>query len=113
MSQTLQAQGRLADARRYAESAREVYPQEAQAVKLLASLKMGLREPEGALRDLESFDRMLPGDPGTGFLKGVALESMGRREAAAQEYRRFLAVTQQGQAAGYASQRLKAWGYAR
>ncbi len=113
MSQTFQAQGRLADARRYAESAREVYPQEAQAVKQLASLKMGLREPEGALRDLETFDRMLPGDPGTGFLKGVALEAMGRREAAAQEYRRFLAVTQQGQAAGYASQRLKAWGYAR
>jgi predicted Zn-dependent protease len=113
MSQTFQAQGRLVDARRYAESAREVYPQEAQAVKQLASLKMGLREPEGALRDLDTFERMLPGDPGTGFLKGVALESMGRREAAAQEFRRFLAVTQQGQAAGYASQRLKAWGYAK
>jgi hypothetical protein len=54
---------------------------------------------------------MLPGDPSIGFLKGVSLEGMGRREAAAREFQRFLASTPQGDAAGYSASRLKAWGY--
>jgi len=111
MGQTLQAQGRLAEARRHVDAAREVYPQEAQAARLNAALKLGLRDPGSALQDLETFDRMLPGDPSIGFLKGVSLEGMGRREAAAREFQRFLASTPQGDAAGYSASRLKAWGY--
>jgi predicted Zn-dependent protease len=111
MAQCQQAQGRLADARRHAELARQVYPGEAQAMKLSASLKLGLRDPAGAYADLEAFDRALPGDPGTQFLKGVALEALGRREAAAQQFAGYLRVVPQGQAAGYAVTRLQAWGY--
>ena len=96
MGQTLQAQGRLAEARRHVDAAREVYPQEAQAARLNASLKLGLRDPGSALQDLESFERLLPGDPSIGFLKGVSLEAMGRRDAAARAFQRFLATTSKG-----------------
>lgn len=113
MSQTLQARGRLADARAYAEQARKVYPQEAQAVKLGATLKLGLREPGAALADLEAYDRMLPGDSGVGFLKGVAYEGMGRRAEAARLFNQVVAQSRDSAAGKYASTRLKAWGYLR
>jgi tetratricopeptide (TPR) repeat protein len=113
MSQTLQARGRLADARGYAEQARKVYPQEAQAVKLGATLKLGLREPGAALADLEAYDRMLPGDSGVGFLKGVAYEGMGRRAEAARLFNQVVAQSRDSAAGKYASTRLKAWGYLR
>jgi predicted Zn-dependent protease len=111
MAQCLQAQGRLADARQYASTAREVYPEEAQAMKLGATLQLGLRNPTAAFAELQAFDRALPGDPGVLFLKGVALEGMGERQAAAQHFGSYLRVTQQGGAAEYSVARLKAWGY--
>ncbi len=113
MAQCLTAQSRLQEARRYVETARAVYPQEAQAAKLAASLKLGLRDPGGAYDELLAYDRLLPGDPGTRFLKGVALEGMGRQPDAAREYAAFLQTGAKGDAAGYAQGRLKAWGYAR
>lgn len=111
MAQCLAAQNRLQEARRYVDAARQIYPQEAQAAKLGASLKLGLRDPGGAYQDLQAYDRLLPGDPGTRFLKGVAQEGMGNQGAAAREYAAFLQGGAQGQAAGYAQERLKAWGY--
>jgi len=111
MAQCLQAQGKLQDAQRYAGVAREVYPQEAQAMKLGATLKLGLRNPAGALADLQDFDRALPGDPGVLFLKGVATEATGDQRGAAQHYAAYLRTTQQGGAAQHAGARLKAWGY--
>ena len=71
MAQCQQAQGRLREAQRYAQTAREVYPQEAQAMKLAASLKLGLRDHAGAMADLQAYDRVLPGDDGITFLQGV------------------------------------------
>lgn len=111
MAQCLAAQDRLQEARRYVDTARQVYPQEAQAAKLGASLKLGLRDPAGAYEDLQAYDRLLPGDPGTRFLKGFSLEGMGRQPDAAREYAGFLQTGAQGQAANYAQGRLKAWGY--
>jgi len=113
MAQCLQAQGKLQEARRYADAARTIYPQEAQAAKLGASLKMGLRDPAGAYQDLQAYERLLPGDPGTQFLKGVALEGMGDQRAAAQEFSGFVRTGAQGTAADYAQARLKAWGHAK
>lgn len=111
MAQCLAAQGRLPDARRYADAARAIYPQEAQAAKLGASLKLGLRDPAGALQDLQAYDRLLPGDPGTRFLMGVAHEGLGNKAAAAGEYAAFVRGGAQGQAAQYAQSRLRTWGY--
>ncbi len=113
MAQTLQALGKPQDARRYADAARQIYPQEAQALKLGASLKLGLRDAGGALADLQAYDRLLPGDPGVLFLKGVSLEGLGQRQAAAQHYAAFLRQNNQGGAAQYSASRLQAWGYLR
>jgi thioredoxin-like negative regulator of GroEL len=110
MAQCLAAQNRLADARRYADTARRVYPQEAQAMKLGATLRLGQREPAAALAELQAFDGVLPGDPGVLFLKGVSLDVMGQGRQAAEHYAAFLRVTQQGGAAQHAAARLKALG---
>jgi hypothetical protein len=90
--------------------AREAYPGEAQAMKLSATLRLGLRDPAGALAELEAFERVLPGDPGIVFLKGVAFEGMGRRQAAGQQFASFLRLNPAGESARYATERLKSWG---
>ena len=87
------------------------YPQEAQAHKLAGVLALEQKNPGQAFERLDQFDRMLPGDAGVVFLKGVALEGMGQRQAAAQQYSSYLRQSQQGNAAQYAYSRLKAWGY--
>lgn len=111
MAQCLQAQGRGKQAESYAENARKIYPQEAQAHKLAGVLALEQKNPGQAFEYLEQFDRLLPGDAGVVFLKGVSLEGMGRRQAAAQQYSSYLRLSQQGNAAQYAYSRLKAWGY--
>lgn len=113
MAQCLQAQRKPAEARRYADAARRIYPEEAQAMKLAATLKLGAGEPAAAFDDLQRYDRALPGDPGITFLKGVALEGMGNQRASAEHYAGYLRVAQQGQAAQYAASRLRSWGYLR
>ncbi len=45
------------------------------------------------------------------FLKGIALEGMGKRPEAAKRYAAYLQRTQQGKAAEYSISRLKSWGY--
>ncbi len=62
---------------------------------------------------LDEYDRILPGDPGILFLKGVSQEGLGNRRAAAQHYNAFLRQSQQGDAAQYAYSRLRGWGYMR
>ena len=94
----------------YASVAREIYPQEAQAHKLSGVLALQQRDPGSAFEHLDRFDRLLPGDAGTTFLKGIALEGIGNRQAAAQHYLAYLRQSQQGNAAQYSYSRLKAWG---
>jgi len=113
MARCLVAQGRQKDAIRYADAARTIYPQEAQAQKMSGVLALAERNPGAAVQYFEQFDRLLPGDPGIAFLKGVSYEGAGNQRAAAENYARFLRSGGQGQPAEYSMGRLKAWGYAR
>jgi predicted Zn-dependent protease len=113
MARCLVAQGRRKDAIRYADVARAIYPQEAQAHKLSGVLQLAERNPAAAAQQFEEFDRLLPGDPGIAFLKGVSYEGTGNQRAAAENYARFIRSGGQGQPAEYSMGRLKAWGYAR
>jgi beta-barrel assembly-enhancing protease len=113
MAQCLQTMGQLREARRYAVAARDAYPQEAQAHKLAATLALAQRDQATAWQDLEAYDRLLPGDSGVLFLKGVTLEAMGQIKRAAEHYQAYLDYTEQGQAAKYAAARLKLLGYGR
>lgn len=113
MAQCLQAQNKGKEAQQYASKAKAIYPQEAQAHKLSGVLSLSMHQPDAAFASLNQFDKLLPGDPGITFLKGVALEGMGNRQAAAQHYYSYLNMTQQGDAARFSAQRLQAWGYLR
>lgn len=110
LSQSLRAQGKRRDALEFARQARSAYPTEAQAMKHLASLHMAARAHDQALAELNAFNRVLPGDPGIGFLRGVNQEALGQRDAATQSFRAFLKQVPQGTQAQYAQGRLKAWG---
>ncbi|MDP4301969.1 M48 family metalloprotease [Leptothrix discophora] len=109
-AQCLQAMGRLRDARGHVAAAREADPDAALACKLGATLALAQRDPAHAWLELETHDRLLPGDPAVVFLKGVALEALGRAAQAAEHYRAYLGYTTQGQAAQYASAHLKLLG---
>jgi beta-barrel assembly-enhancing protease len=113
MAQCLQAMGQVREARAFAIAARDAYPQEAQAHKLAATLALAQRDSAAAWLDLEAHDRLLPGDPGVVFLKGVTLEAMGQSRRAAEHYLAYLGYTEQGQAAQYAATRLKLLGHGR
>jgi len=110
MAQCLQAMGKAQEARAFALTAQNIYPQEAQAHKMAGVLALQLKQPQQAYEHLTRFDQQLPGNPGITFLRGVAQEGTGNRREAAALYQRFLQTTRQGQAAQYATGRLQAWG---
>ena len=113
MSKCLMAQKKHEEARRYAEMAKRVYPEEAQAQHLSGITKLVKGDFGPAYEDFSSYEKLLPGNPNTVFLKAYSLEGMGRRRDAAVEYNRYLGVVSQGDQAQYAYGRLVEWGYIR
>lgn len=111
MARVLMAQNRAADAQRYADVARKVYPEEAQAHKIAGVSRLARRDYAGAYKQLDRFDKLLPGDPSVTFLKGVTLEGTGNKEQAAQHYYAYVRQVQSGNASSYAATRLQRWGY--
>ena len=59
----------------YAQTATRIYPQEAQAQKLVGVLALAQKDPGTAYEHLDRYDRLMPGDAGVTFLKGVSLEA--------------------------------------
>jgi beta-barrel assembly-enhancing protease len=108
MARSLAGQGKRNEALRYADAARSIYPQEAQAHKLAGSLQLQGKNPAAAFQAFDQFDRVLPGDPGITFLKAVSLDGMGDRPRAAAHYQAFLRSGAQGQPAQFAAGRLQA-----
>ena len=99
------------EAERYAEKAKSIYPEEAQAHQVSGISKMGQNRFSAAYEEFDSYDRLLPGNPGIVFLKGYTLEGSGDKEGAAQEYYRYLQTVNQGEQAQFAYDRLVNWGY--
>ncbi|MGH1359425.1 MAG: M48 family metalloprotease [Burkholderiaceae bacterium] len=111
MAKVLIAQEKTGAAQRYADIAKAIYPQEAQAHKLAGVASLARKDFSGAYASLNSFDKLLPGDPGVLFLKGVSLEGTGNRKAAAKHYYEYARNVRAGNASQYAVGRLKSWGY--
>jgi len=101
------------EASRYAELARQAYPQEAQSYHLQGIAKILQKQYDAAYQSFAASERLLPGNPNTAFFKGLSLEGMQRRSEAAQEYRRYLGNISQGDQARHAYGRLIDWGYIR
>ncbi|MCG8673587.1 MAG: M48 family metalloprotease [Pseudomonadales bacterium] len=104
-------QSKYKEARNYFTKATQVFPSEAQAHHLLGLTQLGLKRPEAALQQFNDYERLLPGNPNTIFLQGIALENMQQVEPAAGRYQRYLSQVNRGEQAQYAYQRLIEWGY--
>lgn len=111
MSKCLMFQEKFKDAERSAEKAQQVYPKESQAYHLSGFAKMQTGQFDAAYQEFVTCEQMLPGNPSLFFFKGLCLEKMNRKPQAAEEYKKYLQVTQQGKEAQYAYGRLKEWGY--
>lgn len=98
------------DAQRFTQQAQSIYPTEAQANHLNGVALMAQNKFDAAYSAFDQYEKKLPGNPNTVFLKGLTLESMQRKSAAAQEYNRYLQLSNQGDQAKYAAQRLQNWG---
>ncbi len=107
------AQKKDREALAYAEKARQVYPEEAQALHLAGYAKIKLKQYDAAYEDFSAYEKHLPGNPNTLFFKGLSLEGMGRIDAAANQYHGYLQSVKQGRQAEYAYGRLVQWGYVR
>lgn len=110
MAKTQMAMKRPQAAQPFLAQAKAIYPKEAQASHLAGVTHLQLKQPEKALAAFNEFDRLLPGNPNTTFLKGYSLEQMQNKRGAAEEYYKYLQMTRQGGQAQHAFNRLQGWG---
>ena len=113
MSKCLAAQNKNAEALKYAEQAKQAYPDEPQAHQVAGFVELRLNHFSDAYGDFDAYERRLPGDPSLAFFKGYALEGMQQQRESAENYYRYLQAVQQGDMAKHAYQRLVRWGYIR
>ncbi len=102
---------RPARARQYVDRAKLIHPKEAQAYHLSGMARMMGRRFGSAYEEFNNYEKLLPGNPNTIFLKAVSLDGMQRRDSAAREYTRYLRTVNQGEQAQHAYRRLVGWGY--
>jgi predicted Zn-dependent protease len=112
-SKALLAQKKHAAAEKVLARAKEVYPQEAQAYHFAGVNSILRNDFDAAAQSFARYERLLPGNPITDFLQGLAFEGMGRKRNAAEKYIAFLNQVNQGEQAKYAYTRLKQWGFVR
>jgi predicted Zn-dependent protease len=112
LSKCYLAQGHTRVSEQYARRARAINPREPQALHMMgmAQLEGGLFE--SALAMFSKYERQLPGNDGTIYLKGLCHEKAGQKLRAVQEYRRFInAGGGQTPPGNYVNARLNEWGY--
>jgi len=113
MGKTQMAMNRPQEAQPYLLKAKAINPSEAQASQLAGVTHLQLKQPDKALAAFQDYDRLLPGNPNTTFLKGYSLEQMQNKQGAAREYANYLQMTRQGNQAKHALNRLQGWGMVR
>ncbi len=111
MSKCLMAQGHNKTARKYVAQAKDVYPQEAQALHVAGMVGIKMRSFDSALADFVEYEKRLPGNPNTIFFRGLCNEKMGRKELAARDYKRYHYAAPRGDYSGYVQNNLIKWGY--
>ncbi|MCA1742589.1 MAG: M48 family metalloprotease [Desulfonatronovibrio sp.] len=99
------------EANSFARKAKEVYPQEPQAIHVTGMTNLKLKRFNQALEEFNTYERILPGNPNTVFFQGFSLEGLRQREPAARKYYDYLQMVSQGEYAQHAHARLQEWGY--
>jgi beta-barrel assembly-enhancing protease len=110
MGKCLIAQKQYSDADQHFARAAKLYPGEGQALYQRGVSQLALGRSQAALAAFDAYDRVLPGNPGTLFLKGVAYETMQDRRAASQHYAAYIRSGSKDAQAQFAFQRLQSWG---
>lgn len=111
MAKCRMVQKKYRDAEGFAEKAKSVYPEEAQANHICGIIKAELSRYDTALLEFDAYERKLPGNPNTIFFKGYCLDKLNRKHEAAEQYRRYLEQDPGGQHAEEVKARLIQWGY--
>lgn len=111
ISKCLLIQEKYSEALRYAETAKDVYPGEAQAHQISGFARMKKKDYESAYDEFDKYEKALPGDSNAIFYKGFCREGMKQLKESAVEYNRYLQVEKSGDQATYAYKRLVEWGY--
>lgn len=99
------------EAERYVAQAHSVYPTEAQALHLTGMIQLERRKYGEAFASFDDYEKLLPGNPNTVYLKGSALDGQDRKKDAADHYMKYLQQSPGGEYAEAAKKRLKSWGY--
>ena len=111
MAKCMLAQNKNGEAERYSQRAKQVNPNEAQAYHVKGMSALQNKDYDSAYADFRDYEKMLPGNPNTIFLKGLSLEGMGNKNKSAFEYNRYLKLDTQSKQAQHAYRRLVDWKY--
>ncbi len=111
MAKCMLAQNKNEEAERYAQRAKQVYPNEAQAYHIKGMSALQKKDYDSAYAEFGNYEKMLPGNLNTIFLKGLSMEGMGNKHKSALEYYRYLKLDTQSKQAKYAYHRLVDWKY--
>jgi len=111
MAKCMLAQDKNREAERYAQRAKQVNSHEAQAYHVKGMSALQKKDYDSAYAEFRDYEKMLPGNPNTIFLRGLSMEGMGNKNKSAFEYHRYLKLDTQSKQARHAYQRLVDWKY--
>ena len=111
MAKCLLVQEKPLKALRYTKKASKIYKSEAQAYHLAGMANIKLKHFNKAYNQFEKYEKNLPGNPHIIFYKGYSKEGMNQIDNAANNYKKYLNLVQQGKNAQHAYNSLKKWGY--
>lgn len=111
VAKCLLVQKKYAEAGRYAEEAKAVYPEEPQARHVCGIIKLENRQYDPALNDFKFYEQALPGNSNTTYYQGFCHDNMGQKAPAAEKYQKYLNEDPQGEYSEKVRARLIQWGY--
>lgn len=111
MAKCMLAQNKNQEAEHYSQKAKRVNPTEAQAYHIKGMAALRKKDFDSAYAEFTGYEKILPGNPNTIFLKGLSLEGMGYKDKSAREYNRYLKFDTKSEQARHAYQRLVDWNY--
>ncbi len=115
MAKCLLIREKFSEAVSYADTAKTLYPSEAQGYYVAGIANTEQKKFSQAYKDFTKCEEILPGNPQMAFFRGYCLENNGDRDPAANQYMKYLKMInyQQNKYSQYAYTRLKQWGYVR